>query len=166
MIKRMIILCLSLMLVACGDNNKRDVEKQVTSIKSKPAMPIESLPTLQPMAKTTYQASYLRNPFEVPKKVVAQDTGQPDLNRKKDPLEAFSLDSLKMVGSIKQANQVWALIQAPNGTIYPIRRGQYIGQNFGQVATVTADDIQLVEKVKQSGEWRQRNAQLLLKQNT
>lgn len=154
-----------LMLTACGESqNQQDIQKQVAAIKSQPAPPIPALPPVQPMKQAVYQAGNLRDPFQPPKKVVSQDANRPDLSRKKQPLEAFSLDSLQMVGTIKKGGQFWALIKATDGNIYPITIGQYMGQNYGQVVNIIADAVILNEKIQINGEWQERKTQLLLKQ--
>lgn len=160
-----LILLSLLILAACGgEESQQDVQKQVAAIKARPVPPIAPLPPVRPMQKAVYQAGNLPDPFQPAKKITAQDFNRPDLNRKKEPLETFSLDSLQMVGTIKKAGQFWALVKAPDGNIYPVAVGQYMGQNYGLVINITMDAVQIEEKVQISGAWQKRKTQLLLKQ--
>jgi len=156
-----------LLISACKDGEQlQKVKKQVAQIKLQPAGVIEPLPVLKPIAKMTYSASQLRNPFN-PSKQTAK-TRQPgnrlNLNREKQPLEAFFLDSLKMVGTIGQNGKLFALIVIPKGNIYPVTVGNYLGRNHGKITQVLPDSIKILEKVQVNGQWKlQMNCKQILK---
>ena len=81
----------------------------------------------------------------------------PDTNRRKEPLETFPLDSLRMVGTLEQHNKLWALVADPNGVVYRIAKGNYVGQNHGRIDNISNDKITLTEIVPDpSGGWRER----------
>ncbi len=72
----------------------------------------------------------------------------------KQDLEAFSLDTLKFVGILRQSNEIWGLIELPDSQIMRVRMGDYIGQNDGHVRMIKNDFIQLEETIKnRSGMW-------------
>jgi type IV pilus assembly protein PilP len=86
----------------------------------------------------------------------------PELNRRKEPLEAFPLDTMKMVGSLAQGKEPIALVTV-DGLLYQVRRGQYLGQNYGKVTQITESEMTLREIVQDAaGEWIERPANLQL----
>ena len=86
----------------------------------------------------------------------------PDLNRRKEPLEAFPLEQLKMVGTLSQGNDTYALVRADK-TLYRVKKGNYMGQNFGLITDVNDNEIKLKEIVQDSaGDWAERQSVLPL----
>jgi len=87
---------------------------------------------------------------------------KPDLNRPKEPLEAYPLESLKMVGVLQQKKANFALVKADTG-LYRVKVGNYLGQNFGVITTITDSQIQLRELIQDSvGDWTERQSTLQL----
>ena len=127
---------------------------------------IDPLPAVKPFEPFTYEGFDLPDPFK-PRKLTGPREGAgggvaPDLNRRKEPLEAFPLESLKMVGTLSQAGQVYALVRADK-TLYRVRKGNYMGQNFGLITDVTEGEIKLKEIVQDSaGDWAERQSSLPL----
>src|SRR6185503_16167834 len=67
---------------------------------------VEPLPAVKPFEPFAYEGFDLPDPFK-PRKLSAPKEGAgggvaPDLNRRKEPLEAFPLEQLKMVGTLTQ----------------------------------------------------------------
>lgn len=90
----------------------------------------------------------------------------PELNRRKEPLEAIPLDAMRMVGSIDKGNQRVALLKVDN-LIYQVRPGNYIGQNYGRIQKITETEIVLREIVQDAtGEWMERPATLQLQERS
>lgn len=124
---------------------------------------IEPLPAVKPFEPFAYTGFDLPDPFR-PRKVASRGGGgpAPDLNRRREPLEAFPLDQLKVVGTLERGGEVFALVRAER-TLYRIARGNYLGQNFGQVTEITESGIKLKEIVQDSaGDWAERQAALML----
>jgi type IV pilus assembly protein PilP len=89
----------------------------------------------------------------------------PELNRRKQPLEAFPLDTMRMVGSLNRNGQLVALVKV-GSLLYQVRSGSYLGQNYGRVNTITETNIILREIVQDpSGEWTERPAALQLQED-
>jgi type IV pilus assembly protein PilP len=87
---------------------------------------------------------------------------KPNLNRPKEPLEAYPLESLKMVGVLQQKNANFALVKADTG-LYRVKVGNYLGQNFGLITTITDSQIQLRELIQDAvGDWTERQSTLQL----
>ncbi|WP_295855793.1 pilus assembly protein PilP [uncultured Xylophilus sp.] len=90
----------------------------------------------------------------------------PEMARRKEPLEAFPLDTMSMVGSLVKAGQPVALVRV--GTLlYQVRVGDHLGQNFGRVMRITETEITLREIVEDpSGDWVERSTSLQLQETT
>ena len=88
---------------------------------------------------------------------------QPDPNRRKEPLEEYPLDALKMVGTLTRGKRALAVIQAPDGTVHQAIVGNHLGQNFGRITKISEDKIELIEKIQGGlGDWIERQAGLAL----
>ena len=154
-----------LMLTGCGGESKSEkLQKYVDEQKKQPPPPIEPIPTVKPFETFEYMAKSLNNPFVPP--VISKPidtTNQPDTNRKKEMLEAFPLDSLRMVGVLSQNNRVWAIIVAPNETVHRVQAGNYVGQQFGRIDKVEQDKVLITETVPNpEGGWSKRSTELVI----
>ncbi len=90
----------------------------------------------------------------------------PELNRRKEPLEAFPLDSMAMVGSLDRAGQKVALVRVDT-LLHQVRPGNYLGQNYGRVTRITESEVMLREIVQDAaGEWIERSTALQLQEKT
>lgn len=88
----------------------------------------------------------------------------PEMARRKEPLEAFPLDAMAMVGSLNKSGAPTALIKVDN-LIYQIKIGNYLGQNYGRVTRITENSIQLREIAQDAtGDWIERSASLDLQE--
>jgi type IV pilus assembly protein PilP len=127
---------------------------------------IEPLPAVKPFEPFPYEGFDLPDPFK-PRKLSAPKEGSgggvaPDLNRRKEPLEAFPLEQLKMVGTLAQGTDTYALVRADK-TLYRVKKGNYMGQNFGLITDVNDAEIKLKEIVQDSaGDWAERQSVLPL----
>ena len=89
-----------------------------------------------------------------------------ELNRRKEPLEAFPLDSMTMVGSLDRAGQKVALVRVDT-LLHQVRPGNYLGQNYGRVIRITESEVMLREIVQDAaGEWIERSTALQLQEQT
>ena len=119
-----------------------------------------------------YTASTGADPFSSQKLSVAIKTESrspnsllsAESNRRKEPLEAFALEGMVMVGSVLKGSQPMALVRVEN-LLYSVKVGDYIGQNYGKVTRVTETEIGLREIVQDaSGEWVERATALQLQE--
>jgi type IV pilus assembly protein PilP len=89
---------------------------------------------------------------------------QPDLARRREALEGFPLDAIRMVGHMSNGQKNFALLQVDN-TVYQARVGNYAGQNFGQITRVTESEVRLKELVRDAaGDWTERDTALRLQE--
>jgi type IV pilus assembly protein PilP len=90
----------------------------------------------------------------------------PEMNRRKEPLEAYPLDAMVMVGTLVKQGQPVALVKVDN-LLYQVRPGNYLGQNYGKVVKVSETEVVLRELVQDAaGEWVERNSTLQLQEKS
>ena len=119
-----------------------------------------------------YLAQQEVDPYSAQKLSVAlkQESRQPnsllaaELNRRKEPLEAFPTDAMKMVGSVARGNQPFALLRVDN-LLYQVKIGDHLGQNYGRIMKISETEITLREIVQDAaGEWIERSSSLQLQE--
>ena len=160
----LIISMLALSLGACGGGNMNDLRTFVAETGQDMQGKIEPLPEIKAYDPFTYDAFDLPDPFK-PRKLSSSGGGgiQPDLTRPKEPLEAFSLETLNLVGMLSKRGARHAVIKTPENAIYHVRKGNYVGQNFGLITQITENDVTLREIVQDSaGDWSERISTLVL----
>jgi type IV pilus assembly protein PilP len=156
-----------LLLAACGGAEFADLKEFVDNSGKEMRGRIEPLPQVKAYEPMTYEAFDLSDPFQPrkiqPDKAAALGGPAPDLNRRKEALEAYPLESLKMVGTLERGKQRWALIKTPDSNLYRVRNGNYLGQNFGVVAMITETSVTLKELIQDTnGSWSERTSTLQL----
>lgn len=141
-----------------------NLEAWVAEVRARPAPPLEPLPVMQQFETFEYAAQAMRDPFSDAWVSAEGGNGtRPDPNRRKEPLEAFPLDALDMVGTIGGGSGLIALVMAPDKVTYRVRPGVYLGQSDGRVTGVYEDRIELIELVPDgAGGWLERPAALAL----
>jgi len=158
-------LCASLLLVGCGGEPYGDLKQFVKESDSLPRGRIEPLPEVKPYEPVAYNSFDLSDPFRPRKVEQAKGSGglAPDMNRRKEALEAYPLDNLRMVGTLEQSRGIFALVRTPDNTLYRVRQGNYIGQNFGFITQITDSSVTLKEIVQDgAGDWSERVSTLQL----
>lgn len=158
---------LSLLLAGCGDDGLDTVREFVKNAHADRKPRVEPLPEIKTYETFAYSAHTLTDPFgafNLKNSRAGKSTGpRPDTNRRKEPLEEFPLDALKMVGTLSRGKQVWAVIQAPDGTVHRMKNGDHMGQNFGMITRITDEKISLIELVQGAlGDWVEREASVSL----
>jgi type IV pilus assembly protein PilP len=162
--KRLLILpAIAVTLASCSSEMDELRQFVKDSEKGLPRK-IDSLPAVKPFEPFTYEGFDLADPFK-PRKITSKEGAgglAPDLNRRKEPLEAFPLEQLKMVGTLQQAKDMFAIVRADK-TLYRVKKGNYMGQNFGLITDITDAEIKLKEIVQDSaGDWAERQSVLPL----
>lgn len=143
------------------DQQKREVKPNV--------QPLSAPKKFNPQA---YLALNGVDPFSTQKLTVAlkQEARQPnsilaaEINRRKEPLEAYPIDGMTMVGSVVKQGRQYALLKVDN-LLYQVKVGDYLGQNYGKIMKITETDISLREIVQDAaGEWIERPGSLQLQE--
>lgn len=158
----------ALLLAGCGQGDISDLRGYVEQVRQETEpLGVDPLPKMQPYRPFAYTAYGLRDPFE-PAAFLQEippvtDSGiQPNLNRPRELLEQYSLESLQMVGTMDK-DTLWALVRAPDGVVHRVTAGNYMGTNHGRITDVSPDRVELVEIVPDGlGGWEQRDSYLSL----
>ena len=169
----LVMLLLPLLLVGC-EREMGDLEQFVIEARTKAQTRVEPLPEVKPHETFRYEVSGMRDPFEPipfgrPQLKVEEEEApkgegpRPDFDRPREPLEAYPLDSLRMVGILEREGRRWALIKAGDGTIHRVTVGNYLGQNHGRIVDISETQVSLVELAPTGlGDWVERQASLAL----
>jgi len=177
-VKLPLLALFSLILSACT-NNTQDLSDWVGEIKRKPAGRIEPMPEVKEYKPYDYSSGHLKSPFsELEPELEAQlqalqdgcdDSIQPDITRRKEDLERYSLDSMEMVGMIKRPGREWGLIKMTAGpskdSVFNVVVGNYMGINHGRIVAIDQQQVEITTLVPDSkGCWEQRTIYMALVQ--
>ena len=157
------------LMSACGGEQHGDLRKWVKEQDNLPHGKVPPLPQVKPYEPFEYAAIDLIDPFKArkiePPKGAAAGGIAPDLNRRREPLEAYPLEGLRMVGTLEQGKQMFALVRAPDNTLFRVRTGNYLGQNFGRIVSISESQVKLKEIVQDSGgNWEEKEQVLQLQE--
>ena len=160
-------------LGGCG-GDMSDLERFIEETKGRHQGKVDPLPEFPPYQTFAYDAVEVRDPFrpqtDLSVPTVAEQveyTGpRPEVARRREPLESYDIDQLKMVGLLQQASQTWGLVRDGEGTIHRVQPGNYAGRNHGKIVGVSETRIDIVELVPDglSG-WVPRDAQLAMSED-
>jgi type IV pilus assembly protein PilP len=155
----------SVLLVACSDDMS-DLRRDVAALKARTSTKIPPIPQPKQFESFAYVPGERRDPFAeilAPNKNADASGPRPDLNRNREPLEEFPLDALRMMGTISTGRGVFALIKAPDNVIHRVTLKNYMGQNYGQIVSITPTEVSLQELVEDGfGGWTQRAVSVAL----
>ncbi len=164
-----LIFILSLLMVACSNDDLSDLRSYVAKVKSRERVNIEPLPEIKTVETFVFDPVGLRNPFaptantEESSQVAVENGIRPDEIRSREELESYSLDSLRMVGTVNMKSSLWGLIQANDGTIHRVRNGNYMGKHHGKIIRIMDDQIELLEIISDGpGTWREQQSSVKL----
>jgi type IV pilus assembly protein PilP len=157
------------MVSGCANPSRDELRAYGEKQKAAPPARIEPLPEIKQIETFLYTEAGRRNPFvdmsgeQAEAKGVAGNGLSPDFNRRKEELEGFPLDSIRMVGTLEQTGIAWGLVKTKEGTVHKVKTGNYMGQNHGRIMLITEDRIELNEIVQDgSGGYIERQASLAL----
>jgi type IV pilus assembly protein PilP len=148
-LKRIALVAAVLATVAGCSSDLDDLQARITEVKSRPGGRIEPLPEVKPYETFSYAATSLRSPFiqGLPAMATAPGAVRPDLNRPREFLEQFSLDTLRMVGTLRMNGRTYGLIQTQDGLVHRVLPGNRVGQSDGRITAVEEGKISLIEIV-------------------
>jgi len=165
--KKIPVALMCLVLVACTGGDNQDLRQWMSEAGKDIKGKIPPLPEVKPYEPVAYDAGNLLDPFKPAKigpeqKKNAGGGVQPDMDRPREPLEAYPLESLKYVGVMTKKNVSYAIIQV-DSALYQVRVGNYMGQNFGVITKVAESEVTLKELTQDSaGDWVEKTSALLL----
>lgn len=154
------------LVAGCSSGEQEELQKWMKEETKDFRGKIPPLPQVKPYEPVAYDAAGMVDPFRATRLLVdkKQQGGgiQPDLNRPKEPLESYPLESIKFVGSLTKNRQVHAILSV-DGVLHQVRVGNYMGQNFGVVTKISETELNLRELVQDpTGDWVERASTLLL----
>lgn len=167
-----LMLLTAITLVACSSSRDfDDIRAEMQRLDERPTGTVPDVPEYESQELFFYSAGDRRSPFRSPieeeeEEVIEMvDTGiAPDEDRSREPLEAFALDELRMVGHIESSGRgIRALVVDPSGELHQVQVDQYVGDNYGRVTAVRPDSLELLEIVPSGrGGWLERSNSLQL----
>jgi type IV pilus assembly protein PilP len=166
--RKLIVLAGVALLTACGGEEQGELRKELAAMTKDLRGKVDPLPQVRSYEPVPYTGDSMVDPFVPSRIVVSQAAGsvgggggvQPDLNRPKEPLEAFPLEAMQMVGTLSQNKAMYALVRAGNN-LFRVKKGNYMGQNFGVITGIDEGQISLKEVVQDSGgDWVERSTTL------
>ena len=165
-------LCLTL-LAGCGDSDVAEINSWMAQVKRDTKVNVKPLSEPKTFVPFAYGVRAEPDPYD-PNKLLAElaraaaatdNLLRPDMNRRKEFLEGFPVDTMKMVGTLNKGGVSWGLIQIDRA-VYQVKAGQRLGQNFGRVTGVAESAISIKETVQDAGgEWVDRDAKLELQES-
>ncbi|MDX8400200.1 MAG: pilus assembly protein PilP [Gallionellaceae bacterium] len=163
-----LLITVALLLSACGNEEFQDLHDFVKNSGADMRGEAEPPPQMKPYVPFNFDNSAgLPNPFNARKPDIKSNSlaglNQPDMKRRREPLEDFPLDGMMMIGYLSQGNIGQAIIRTPDQKNHRVKAGNYLGQNFGHVIEVTETDVTIKEMVQDSaGDWSERMSSLQL----
>ena len=167
----LLILAGGTLVFASGCSGRMDdLNSYIDEVKARPGGRIEPLPEISPAPTHTYGAAQrnVRSPFTPDGAAISRPdgVGAPDRDRPRQFLEQFPLDTMRMVGTLRFGNDVFALVQTSDGLVHRVQRGNYMGQSDGRVTSISESEIRLTEIVSDGmGGYMERPAVMALSEN-
>jgi type IV pilus assembly protein PilP len=160
-----LIACAAAAALAACSSADSDLHRFIEDTMKEPGGRVEPLPEIKPYETFVYSAAEMRSPFlpSTPGSGAGYGGIRPDSKRNREFLEQFSLDTLKMVGTLRLGGQMFGLVQTKDGLVHRVTAGDHLGQAEGKITDITPAKISLVEIVPDSlGGYMERPAALAL----
>ena len=153
-------------LAGCGDRLS-DLQQYANEVKARKGGHIEPIPQIKPFETYVYADQSMVSPFtqqfqsnlanaSVPKGIGVNGL-HPDTTRNREYLEQFPLDGLKMVGTLSVDGTLFGLVKDSNSIVTRVAVGNYMGQNYGKIVSISDGEIKLREIVPDGqGGWTER----------
>jgi type IV pilus assembly protein PilP len=170
----MALAVLAAALSGCGGGDEAELRAWMDDTRKTMRPTTQPVPEPKQFSPFVYEGKALIDPFDSQKMVLAvarqaqarasSSAIKPDLDRRREVLEGYPLDQLKMVGTMRQQGNNAALIDA-SGQTFMVKVGNYMGQNFGLVMKISETEVELKEIVQDAaGEWVERPGKLELQE--
>ena len=165
--KIVVALASTVLLGACGGEEQSELRQELAAMTKDLRGKVDPLPQVKSFEPVPYRGESMVDPFVPGRIVVTQAAAggggggvQPDLNRPKEALEAFPMESIQMVGTLSQNQDMYALVRA-GASLFRVKKGNYMGQNFGVITGIDEGQINVKEVVQDSGgDWVERSTSL------
>ena len=161
-------ICISLFALSACSQDVSDLQSFIAQTKSAHVGSVKPIPQFKPYESFSYSAVELRDPF-VATNNQDEDDGtktsllNPDSTRPRQPLEAFPLDTLSMVGILEQGQNFWGLIKDPQNLVHRVQVGNYMGKSEGRVIEINESAVSLIEVIPDGiGGYIERDASIAI----
>lgn len=177
LLPNLFLLAAVVVLTGCGSSKEDDIRQWMVEERNQARPRVAPIPAPKQFKPEAYANASAVEPFSNQKltQALKRDSAQvasngalvaPELARRKEPMEAFPLDAMQLVGSIIRAGQPVALVKV-DSLLYQVKLGNYLGQNYGKVTKISETEVTLREIVQDAvGEWIERVATLQLQEKT
>ena len=168
--KRVVFIAgLAFLLGGCAQQEMQDLVDYTVAVKARAPGPIDPIPQIKQAETFLYVPDGRRDPFkpsqesDLISEVAASGGPRPDPNRRKEELEGYPLDTMRMVGTLQQDEDSWGLVKTNDGTVHRVKPGNYLGLNYGLILAINEDHIALRELIEDGrGGFLERQASLTL----
>lgn len=147
----LLALALLAMLGGCG-RDMSDLEAYVAEVKARKSSDIEPIPEVHAFAPHIYEPGDRRDPFlplefALAGPAMVSSGVRPDPSRNREPLEAFPMDALRMVGTLQASGTMYALVRGGDGIVHRVTLGNHMGRNNGKITGISGQQVEVVEIV-------------------
>lgn len=168
---------IALALAGCGNSRMNETRAWMEEERGKARPSVKPLPEPKPYTAVNYTPPAGVEPFSVDRllqAIRAANANSPASalyrsvaeGRRKQPLEAYPLDTMHYVGMLQKNGRTVALIKVDN-LLYQVRVGDFMGQNFGRVTSINENQVALREVAQDAvGEWIERDTTLNLQEGS
>lgn len=162
----------ALSVTGCSMGDQGELKAWMAEVRRTTQPSVQPIPEPKKFEPFVYEQKGALEPFSVAKldaalqKLAARSSSglRPDMDRRRETLEAFPLDTIQMVGTLQRDNQRVALLRIDK-SVYQAKAGNYAGQNFGVITKISENEVALKEIVQDaSGEWVERVSTLQLQE--
>jgi type IV pilus assembly protein PilP len=163
--KPLLAVCAAMMVTALAGCSGRDADlaRYIDATRREPGGRVEPLPEVKPYEAYAYADQELRSPFVPGGAGGSAASLRPDSHRNREYLEQFSLDTLRMVGTLNLGSNHFGLVQTKDGRVHRVTVGEHVGSNDGKITDITAAKIALIEVIPDGlGGYIERPAALAL----
>ena len=161
-------------LAGCGGSEHQEIQKWMADVTKDMRGKVEKIEEPKKFAPFKYESEKQMDPFNADKVALLPTEGGkkgsgsgiagPDMTRRREVLESFPLENLKMVGMLQQKGATYGIIKADTN-LHRVKIGNYMGQNFGIITNITESEITLKELVQDGGgDWVERVSTLQLQE--
>ena len=155
----------TMLLAGCGGAGDDDLRVWMAGQGTASRGKIDPIPPIRPYEAFTYNAFDQAEPFKPRKIETGKGSRGPDMARRKEALETYPLETLKMVGTLQRGQATVGLVRASDNKVFQVRQGNYVGQNFGVITGVVEGEITLKELFQDgAGEWAERQSKIMLQE--
>jgi type IV pilus assembly protein PilP len=138
------LLAAALVLAACG-SQKRPAPRAASAPPPAAAASADAAALAdRPAQEWSYSSAGKRDPFRSFLAEV-ESTNKAISGRCATPLGRFEIDQLRLVGVVTGLDDPVAMVEAPNGVGYSLRRGACVGRNGGVISAVRSGEVVISE---------------------